>query len=70
MWYWGENGRQHVSKVIVAGSFNNQFPELLGWERADSLAEAIDMAKGYMGRSAHITCVKTAPIVQTDVRMA
>ena len=69
MWYWGENGRQHVGKVIVAGAENNHVPELLGWERADTLAEAIDMARGFMGRSASITCVKTAPIVQCDVRI-
>jgi len=68
MWYWGENGRQHVGKVICAGAENNHVPELLGWERADTLGEAIDLARGFMGRSASITCVKTAPIVQCDVR--
>src|SRR5215467_5131726 len=67
MWYWGENGRQHVGKVICAGAENNHVPELLGWERADTLGEAIDLARGFMGRSASITCVKTAPIVQCDV---
>ncbi|HZW89010.1 MAG TPA: transcriptional regulator, partial [Myxococcaceae bacterium] len=69
MWYWGENGRQHVGKVICAGAENNHVPELLGWERADTLGEAIDLARGFMGRSASITCVKTAPIVQCDVRI-
>jgi lactate racemase-like protein len=68
MWYWGENGRQHVGKVICAGAENNHVPELLGWERSDTLGEAIDMARGFMGRSASITCVKTAPILQCDVR--
>lgn len=55
MWYWGENGRQHVGKVIVAGAENAHVPEMLGWERADNLTEAIAMAKSYMGRSAEIT---------------
>jgi nickel-dependent lactate racemase len=68
LWYWGENGRQHVGKVICAGAENNHVPELLGWDRADTLGEAIDLARGFMGRSASITCVKTAPIVQCDVR--
>ena len=26
MWYWGENGRQHVGKVIVAGAENAHVP--------------------------------------------
>ncbi|MFZ5468842.1 MAG: lactate racemase domain-containing protein [Myxococcota bacterium] len=68
MWYWGENGRQHVGKVIVAGSENNHVPELLGWERTDTLAEAIDQARGFMGRSATISMVHMPPILQTDVR--
>lgn len=55
MWYWGENGRQHVGKVIVAGAENAHVPEMLGWERADNLTEAIAMARSYMGRNAEIT---------------
>jgi hypothetical protein len=69
MWYWGENGRQHVGKVIVAGAENNHVPELMGWERADTLSEAIDMARGFMGRNASISLVHTPPILQTDVRV-
>ena len=69
MWYWGENGRQHVNKVIVAGGENNHVPAMMGWERSDTLTEAIDTARGFMGRNASITLVKTAPIVQTDVRI-
>ena len=69
MWYWGENGRQHVGKVIVAGAENNHVPALLGWDRADTLAEAIDEARGFMGRSASITCVHDPPILQCDVRL-
>jgi hypothetical protein len=67
MWYWGENGRQHVGKVIVAGAENNHVPEMLGWERTDTLAEAIDVGRGFMGRSAQISLVHLPPILQTDV---
>ena len=70
MWYWGENGRQHVGKVIVAGAENNHVPELLGWDRADTLADAIDQARGFMGRNASISLVHTPPILQTDVKVA
>ena len=30
MWYWGENGRQHVGKVIAAGAENTHVPGMLG----------------------------------------
>ena len=69
MWYWGENGRQHVGKVIVAGAENNHVPAMMGWERTDTLAEAIDEARGFTGRNAHISFVHMPPILQTDVRL-
>jgi len=34
MWYWGENGRQHLGRVIVVGADNEYIPRLLGWETA------------------------------------
>jgi len=67
MWYWGENGRQHVGKVIVVGADNAHVPRIMGWERASTLAEAIAMARSEMGRSAQITMVHNAPVVLADV---
>ncbi len=49
MWYWGENGRQHIGKVIAAGAQNAHVPQILGWDRAESLPEAIAMAKSFVG---------------------
>ncbi len=68
MWYWGENGRQHVGKVIVAGAENNHVPALLGWDRTDTLTEAIEEARGFMGRSATISLLRIAPTVMVDVK--
>lgn len=67
MWYWGENGRQHVGRVIVAGAENAHVPEILGWERADNLQEAIAMARSYMGRSAEITMLHQPVIAVCEV---
>jgi hypothetical protein len=67
MWYWGENGRAHVGKVIVAGAENAHVPEILGWQRADSLSEAIAMARAEMGRSAEITMLHQPAIMIADV---
>lgn len=68
MWYWGENGRQHVGKVIVAGAENNHVPALMGWDRTDTLTEAIEEARGFMGRSATISLLRIAPTVMVDVK--
>src|SRR5256714_901041 len=70
MWYWGENGRQHLGQIIAVGTENTHVPELLGWERADTLAEAIDMARGRQGRSAEITLMHHPPMVMTEVALS
>jgi lactate racemase-like protein len=67
MWYWGENGRQHVGKVIVAGAQNAHVPAMLGWDRAESLTEAIAMARSFVGPSASTTLMHHPPIVMADV---
>jgi hypothetical protein len=67
MWYWGEHGRQNVGKVIVAGAENAHVPARLGWERAESLTEAIAMAKSYVGPSPEITMMHHPPIVMADM---
>ncbi len=67
MWYWGQRGREKVSRVIVVGADNATVPAILGWETAGSLAEAIAMARGTMGRSAQITLLHHPPIVISDV---
>jgi hypothetical protein len=67
MWYWGENGRQHVGKVIVAGASNAHVPAMMGWERAESLTEAIAMARSFTGPSSSITMMHHPPLVMADV---
>jgi lactate racemase len=69
MWYWGENGRHHVGKIIAAGAENNHVPAIMGWDRTNTLSEAIEEARGFMGRSASISFVKIPPIMQCDVRV-
>jgi len=67
MWYWGENGRRHLSKIIAAGAENQHVPELLGWDRTETLAEAIASARSHLGRSAEITMLHLPPIVIPQV---
>jgi hypothetical protein len=67
MWYWGQAGREHLGKIIVVGSDNTTVPRLLGWDRAETLTDAIAMARSYVGRSADITLLHHPPILITDV---
>ena len=67
MWYWGQAGREWLGKVIVVGADNATVPRLLGWERADTLSEAIAMGRSFMGRGAQITMLHHPPILITDV---
>jgi hypothetical protein len=70
MWYWGENGRQHLGQIIAVGTENTHVPQMMGWERADTLAEAIDMARGRQGRGASITLMHHPPMVMTEVALS
>ncbi|RMG20300.1 MAG: DUF2088 domain-containing protein [Deltaproteobacteria bacterium] len=67
MWYWGENGRQHVGKVICVGAESPYVTEILGWDRADTVAEALSMARSYLGRNPEVTVLHQPPIFTCDV---
>jgi hypothetical protein len=66
MWYWGENGRQHMGKIIAVGADNAHVPKLLGWDTAETLSEAVDMARSIHGRGAEIAMLHHPPIVMTQ----
>jgi len=68
MWYWGENGRQHIGRVIVVGADNEYIPKLFGYETAPSMDEALYQARGGLTKSQEIACLHVPPIVMADVR--
>ncbi len=67
MWYWGENGRAHIGDVIVVGAENEHVPARLGWRTADSMSEALDMARDNHGPSPEITMMHHPPFLIADV---
>lgn len=69
MWYWGSRGRQRLGKVIVVGADNEHVPRILGWQMADNLTDAIEMAKDYTRPNPDITMVHIPPILMTDVKV-
>ncbi len=68
MWYWGENGRAHVGKVIVVGAESQRAAKIMGWETAASMDEALEMAQTHVGRKPSITMMHFAPILMADVQ--
>ncbi len=67
MWYWGENGRAHVGKVIVVGAEDPRTAQVMGWQTAKSMEEALEMAQTIIGRTPSISHVHIPPINMTDV---
>ena len=67
MWYWGARGRDRIGKVIVVGADNEYVPQVLGWEMAKNLSDAIEMAKDYTKPNPDITMVHIPPILVADV---
>lgn len=67
MWYWGDAGRAHLGRVIAAGAQDAEVAQRLGWETAETVEEAIAMARAELGRSASITYLHLPPLVIADV---
>ncbi|MBI4820745.1 MAG: DUF2088 domain-containing protein [Deltaproteobacteria bacterium] len=68
MWYWGEAGRSRLGRVIVVGAENEHVPRILGWDTAESVSEAIDMAKDFTKPNPDVTYVHLPPIMLCDVK--
>jgi lactate racemase len=66
MWYWGAHGRDHVGDVIFVGGEPKSVARL-GYRRADSLRDAMEMAKDTVGSSPSITYFHAPPIMIADV---
>lgn len=66
MWYWGENGRAHYGRIIAVGAENEHVPRVMGWENAERLSDAIDMARATQGRSAQVALLHVPPILMTQ----
>ncbi|HVA25398.1 MAG TPA: lactate racemase domain-containing protein [Chloroflexota bacterium] len=67
MWYWGENGRQHVGKVIVVGAEDERVAATLGWDTASSFPQALEMAHSHVGHQPSVTFMHVPPLGIADV---
>lgn len=67
MWYWGQNGQDHLGKIIVVGAESREAARILGWDCAATMDEALGMAQSYLGRRPSITLMHIPPIGMVDV---
>lgn len=70
MWYWGEAGRQHLGRTIVVGADNEYIPQLMGWETARTMEEALRMAKSTAPANPEIMALHFPPIGMTEMSVA
>ena len=67
MWYWAENGAKHCGQVIVVGAEDRESARIMGWECADTVTEALEMAQTFLGRRPSVAHVHIPPINMVDV---
>ncbi len=67
MWYWAAHAMDHVDEVIWVGA-DRRAVQRLGFRAASTLADALEMASGNVGRTPSITYLHSPPHLIADVR--
>jgi len=67
MWYWAAHAMDHVSDVVWVGA-NRTTVERMGFRAASTLADALEMVSGTVGRSPSISYLHNPPHLLADVR--
>ncbi len=67
MWYWGAHGRDWTGDVIFVGG-DPKAVARLGYRRAGTFTDALEMAKDTVGSSPSITYLHSPPLSIADVR--
>ncbi|MBI4553467.1 MAG: DUF2088 domain-containing protein [Candidatus Latescibacteria bacterium] len=67
MWYWGCYALSYLGKVIVVKPRTKRPADIMGFETADSLPEALERAQSYVGPNPKITNYQIPPLLLCDV---
>nr|WP_202897652.1 lactate racemase domain-containing protein [Actinopolymorpha pittospori] len=67
MWYWAAHAMDHVGDVVWVGA-DRRSVERMGFRAASTLADALEMVSGTVGRSPSITYTHNPPHLISDVR--
>ncbi len=66
MWYWGSHALEHVGQVVVVGG-DPEACRRLGFRRASTLRDALEVAEQTVGRDPSITHFHCPPIFYCEV---
>ncbi len=66
MWYWGAHALDHVGAVIIVGG-DPRAVHRMGFKRASTLRDALEMATDIVGREPSITHFHCPPMMIADV---
>ena len=66
MWYWGAHAMDHVGGVIFVGG-DPKAVKRMGFKRASSMRDALEMAEDVVGRDPSITQFHCPPMMIADV---
>ena len=66
MWYWGAHALDHVGDVIFVGG-DKEACQRMGFKRASTMADALEMAEGTVGRDPSITHFGCPPLFYAEV---
>ncbi|CUU56385.1 protein of unknown function (DUF2088) [Parafrankia irregularis] len=67
MWYWAAHGMDHLGDVVWVGG-DRAACARMGFRAASTLADALEMVSGTVGRDPSITYLHTPPHTMADVR--
>ena len=66
MWYWGAHALDYLGDVIFVGG-DPMTTQRMGYKRADTIADAIEMAKDTVGPSPSTTYMHLPPLFMVEV---
>jgi lactate racemase len=66
MWYWGAHALEHLGEVIFVGG-DPQTCRRMGFRRADTLRDALEMAEHVVGREPSVTHFHCPPLFYCEV---
>jgi hypothetical protein len=67
MWYWAAYGQAYLGRVIVVGVKDKTVADTLGYETAETVDIAFEMAKDTVGQSPEVTAFHLPPVFMVDV---
>ncbi len=66
VWYWAAIALKYLGRIIVVGAVDPAIPQRMGFETADTLERALDMAAESLGEGFSLTHLSVPPVFATE----